>query len=293
MYQLRRRTSSHPGPRVSSQSEERQQLVVLPHCSSSMVVDDENDKRSASTMFVKTPNMAAVFRPRDNILDSGSEQLVVKRTVSGSLLLRNRTRHSVFQRKNNKGTRQQEASRARSQDLSAWYELSNELDKSLCRTAVFQAPVVRGPTLTTITAKQAAAAFVQNAATAAPVDPYLQTEYEHRQDELKMAVQQRKTAIARRSSSGQFQRTPLATLQAPNKNNSNNAGKAFTKPGKQSFQKKKGWTKMVDTMPESNGMEIVALSPTAVSVAPTEPETPSPKAAAAETRIRVSLPRVC
>jgi hypothetical protein len=78
---------------------------------------------------------------------------------------------------------------------------------------------------------------------------------------------------------------------------SQNSRFLFTKPRSSQEGKHKGskigYKSGYDTFPDSMGMEIIPLSPTSVSVAPTEAETPSPREHRKSYQQTRRLPSMC
>jgi len=267
MYRLRTRISSAPIPSnfVLGESESR-----LEPCSSNVPGDE------ASFLFAQTPSTVVIIRQSATTPNSKENKAVpMNHTSSGGGLLFRRKRSVV---------EQAELSRARSQEMSARYELSDRSDDCLVKNTTLQLPVAGVPELATfMTAKQAAEAFQEHQQQFRQSKPAADTLLTEREHEKQSCLEKTRHF----PSSQLFRRLPLQQLkdQHNNTNSSNTVAKAFAK--QRSFQKngvnegrsfvRKDLALDME-LSNSMGMEVVPISPTEVSVAPTEPETPSPKA---------------
>jgi hypothetical protein len=223
----------------------------------------------SSLFFVRAPNRAVIVRRSNSMPETGEDQYPaneIKPSLSGGFLFRRK--RSV--------EKKMETSRARALEMSARYELSDVKDESLNKGASFKIPIIGTPSLSdTMTAKQAAKVFgkkQQEANTkAAAADPLL-TERERKENKRRELVDQRKTASAHTSPS-QLSRAPLLQKQMKTDGSSQNSRFPFTKPQESSTGGKHGDSKIG----YMSGHEIIPISPSSLSVAPTEAETPSPR----------------
>jgi hypothetical protein len=279
MYPFKTRTKN--APRVRFPVDDNESQLGLP---------------DSSVFFAKTPNTAAIIRRCTSMPETGKEQhpgVEIKRTLSGGLL---------FGRKKRSIEKQVEISRARALEMSERYELSDTKEESLNKSASFKTPITGTPCLSaTMTAKQASKVFgkkqleAKKKTTAA--DPLL-TERERKGKERRELIKQRKIALARTSPSSQLSRAPLSLKQMNTVGRSQNSRFPFTKPhssqgGKNEGSNNKGYKSGDDTLPKSMGMEIIPLSPSSVSVAPTEAETPSPRGHRESYQQTFHLPSMC
>lgn len=211
----------------------------------------------------------------------------IQPTFSGGLL---------FRRKRS-AEKQVEISRARALEMSERYELSDVKAESLNKSASFKIPIIGTPSLSaTMTAKQAAKVFGKKQLEAktktAAADPLL-TERERKERKRRELVKQRKIDLARTSPSSQLSRAPLVPKQMSTDGRSKNSRFSFTKPHSSQGGGKVGYKIGDDTLPTSMGMEIIPLSPSSVSVAPTESETPSPRGHRDSYQQTFRLPSMC
>ena len=247
-----------------------------------------------SLFFVRAPNRAVIVRRSNSMPEKGEDQYPgneFKPSLSGGFLFRRK--RSV--------EKQVETSRARALEMSERYELSEVKDEILHKSASFKIPIIGTPSLSaTMTAKQAAKVFgkkQREAKTkAADADPLL-TERERKEEKRRELVEQRKIALARTSPSSQLSRAPLSLKQTKTDGRSQNSRFPFTKPHS-SQGGKNGGSKIEhkngdDNLPKSMGMEIIPVSPSSVSVAPTEAETPSPRGHCETYQKTFNLPSMC
>jgi hypothetical protein len=254
-------------------------------------VDDKESLPDSSVFFVRAPNRAVIMRRSNSMPETGEDQYAgdeIKATSSGGFLFRRK--RSV--------EKKIEISRARALEMSERYELSDIKEESLNKSASFKVPIIGTPSLSaTMTAKQAAKVFgkkqLEAKTKAAAADPLL-TERERKEKKHRELVEQRKIALARTSPSSQLSRAPLSQKQMKTDRSSQNSRFPFPKPqspqGGKNEGKKIGYMSGHDTLPKSMGMEIIPLSPSSYSVAPTEAETPSPRGHYQKT---FNLPSMC
>jgi hypothetical protein len=256
---------------------------------------DDNESQlghpDSSLFFVKSPNRAVIIRQCNSMPETGEDQYPaneIKPTLSDGFL---------FRRK--RSEKQVEISRARALEMSERYELSDTKDDSLNKSASFKVPVMGTPSLSaTMTAKQAAKVFGKKQLEAktktAAADPLL-TERESKENKRQELIEQRKVTLARTSPSSQLSRAPLALKQMKTNGRSKNSRFSFAKPhsskGGKKGGSKIGYMSGHDTLPESMGLEIIPVSPSSVSVAATEAETPSPRGH--QQTLRLDLPSMC
>jgi hypothetical protein len=226
----------------------------------------------SSVFFVKTPNTAAIIRRCTTMPETGEEQypsVEIKRTSSCGLLFRRK--RSV--------EKQVKINRARALEMSERFEQSDIKDESLNKNANFKIPSTGTPSFSAaMTAKQAAKVFEKEQLEAkkktAAADPLL-TERERKGKERPELIEQQTSALARTLPISQLSRAPFSVKQMNTDGRSLNSRFSFTKPHSSQEGKHKG--SGYDILTDSMGIEIIPLSPTSVSVAPTEPETPSPR----------------
>jgi hypothetical protein len=249
----------------------------------------------SSIFFVRAPNRAVIIRRSNSMPETGEDQYPaneIKPTLSGGF--RFRRKRSV--------EKKIEINRARALEMSDRYELSDVKEESLNKSASFKIPIIGTPSLSaTMTAKQAAKVFgkkqLEAKTKAAAADPLL-TGRERKEKKRRELVEQRKIALAPTSPSSQLSRAPLSLKQMKTDGRSQNSRFPFTKPhsstGGKNGGSKIGYMSGRDTLPKSMGMEIIPLSPSSVSVAPTEAETPSPRGPREESfQQTLRLPSMC
>jgi hypothetical protein len=280
MYHFKTRTRNAPISRFSVDDNES---LLIPHFGTP----------NSCVFFVKTPKTAAIIRRRATMPETGEDQCQeIKRTWSGGLLFRRTRSHE----------KQVEISRARAQEMSERYEISDIKEENLNKIASFKIPIAGTPSLSiTTTAKQAAKVFAKRGreakTTTATADPLL-TERERKVKERREKIEQQKAALRRKSPSSLLSRAPLLPKQTNADWRSQKCRFSFTEPhssqgcahGRNKFLVQKSAD---DTLPESMGMEVVPFSPTSVSVAPTEAETPSPRGNYDIHQRALCLPSMC
>lgn len=278
MYPFKTRTQSAPTFHVPGDDNESQ--LGLP---------------DSSIYFVRAPNRAVIIR-RSNSMpeETGEDQCPaneIKPTLSGGFFFR---RKRSIEKKI-------EINRARALEMSDRYELSDIKEESLNKSASFKIPIVGTPSLSgTMTAKQAAKVFGKKQLEAktktAAADPLLM-ERERKEKKRRELLEQRKIASARTVPNSQLSRAPLSLKQMKTDGRSQNSRFNFAKPhsstGGKHGSSKIGYMSGQDTLPTSMGMEIFPLSPTSVSVAPTEAETPSPRGPRESYQQTLRLPSMC
>ena len=280
MYHFRTRAYAEPQEgRTEANLPPISKTRSLPHSSS---VPRPSFSR---TMFVNTPNMAAIIRPSKTMPDQEDDMMEVKRTSSGGLLFRRK--RSVQEQK--------EISRSRAQELSALYELSDYKEDKLNKEANIKRTITGAPRLSaSMSAKEAAAAYQLRRPTKKKADPLL-TDRERKQQEHQEEIERRKAAMeARKSPMSQLSRPPCSHNQfSTEPPTDDKAPHAVNKPRNWKRQEMERAEASFQNMVESEGMEAVPVSPTAYSVAPTEASTPSPRGYHASNGMVYHVPNMC
>lgn len=203
---------------------------------------------------------------------------------------------------------QEEISRARAQQMSSMYELSDIKSSDLRKSACFKRAIVCAPSLSAdFTVKQAAAAFNQkkvNKNQLIKLDPLL-TEHERNRQLHKQELARNKVDVdTLLSPSGQLSRPPFAHVNQPRSSSS-----AFSKQQlpAESCHRKKVWS--IDTFGHNKnkgcsidtstkvssamGMEVYPATPGHFSVEDTVIETPSPIGFRASNGQVYEVPNLC
>jgi hypothetical protein len=251
--------------------------------------------RNASSVFVKAPRTTAQIRSRfathhhqdeENYTENGQQLVDDIQELKQS--------HGGFLRHKRSAEEKETISRARAQQLSEMYELSDFKADSLNKHANFKKTVTCAPKLSTIMTPQQAVAAWQLQQKEHLADPLL-TEHEQKEIERRDQVEQRKVAVAGCPAPG-FVRAPLMEKRQQQQPRSGPAPWAFTKARSHSKTKPMVRIETTAVLYDDEGMEVIPTTPGEYSVESTVAETPSPAYRTfyvAENGVRYEVSNLC